>query len=144
MHTGFIKENYEQLFSKLHIPNSVLIQGTLAWILYEDANSLSASLETKDPFSPFVVETGLRLNHVLKHTFHFNVDNEDNIVEVKYPEPDMYLMRVNRLGSWRKVIGTLKKIDGALELFTEIDGIITKTRTVKLNNKLHIFTKVIM
>lgn len=90
------------------------------------------------------METGLRLNHVLKHTFYFNVDNEDNIVEVKYSEPDMYLIRVNRLGPWRKAIGTLKKIDGALELFTEIDGIITKTRTVKLNNKLHIFTKVII
>ncbi|KAM0725885.1 Methylcrotonoyl-CoA carboxylase subunit alpha, mitochondrial [Formica fusca] len=141
VHTGFIEENFEQLFSKLHIPNSVLIQGALAWILYEDVDSLSASLETKDPFSPFAVETGLRLNHVLKHTFYFNVDNEDNIVEVKYSEPDMYLIRVNRLGPWRKAIGTLKKIDGALELFTEIDGITTKTRTVKLNNKLHIFTK---
>lgn len=90
------------------------------------------------------METGLRLNHALKHTFHFNVGNENHIVEVKYPEPDLYLMRVNRLGPWRKVIGTLKKIDDVLELFTEIDGIITKARTVKLNNKLHIFTKVII
>ncbi|CAL1679728.1 unnamed protein product [Lasius platythorax] len=141
VHTGFIEENFEQLFPKLCIPNQVLIQGALACILYEDVDSLSASLETKDPFSPFAVETGFRLNHILKHTFHFNIGNENNIVEVKYPEPDMYLMRINRLGPWRKVIGTLKKIDGASELFTEIDGIITKARTVKLNNKLHIFTK---
>lgn len=141
VHTGFIEENFEQLFPKLCIPNQVLIQGALACILYEDIDSLSASLETKDPFSPFAIETGFRLNHVLKHTFQFNIENENNIVEVKYPEPDMYLMRVNRLGPWRKVIGTLKKIDGASELFIEIDGIITKVRTVKLNNKLHIFTK---
>ncbi|GAB1863848.1 Methylcrotonoyl-CoA carboxylase subunit alpha, mitochondrial [Camponotus japonicus] len=141
VHTGFIEENFEQLFPKLHVPNSVLIQAALAWILHEDVDSLSASLETKDPFSPFAMETGLRLNHTLNHTFYFNVGNENHIVEVKYPEPDLYLMRVNRLGPWRKVIGTLKKIDDVLELFTEIDGIITKARTVKLNNKLHIFTK---
>lgn len=141
VHTGFIEENFEQLFPKLHIPNSVLIQAALTSILHEDVDSLSASLETKDPFSPFAMETGLRLNHMLKHTFHFNVGNENHIVEVKYPEPDLYLMRVNRLGPWRKVMGTLKKIDGVLELFTEIDGIITKAQTVKLNNKLHIFTK---
>ncbi|KYM83784.1 Methylcrotonoyl-CoA carboxylase subunit alpha, mitochondrial [Atta colombica] len=141
VHTGFIEENFEQLFPKLHTSNKILIQGTLASILYEDIESLSTSLETKDPFTPFAVETGLRLNHVLKRTFLFDVEKENNIVEVKYVEPDVYLMRVNRLGPWRKVTGTLKKTDGALELFAEIDGIIIKARTVKLNNKLYIFTK---
>lgn len=120
----------------------MLIQGALASILYEDINSLSTSLETKDPFSPFVVEIGLRLNHVLKHTFQFNIENKNNIVEVKYAEPDVYLMRVNRLGPWRKVTGTLKRTDDASELVIDIDGIISKARTVKLNNKLHVFTKV--
>ncbi|XP_011050854.1 PREDICTED: methylcrotonoyl-CoA carboxylase subunit alpha, mitochondrial isoform X2 [Acromyrmex echinatior] len=67
VHTGFIEENFEQLFPKLHISNKILIQGTLASILYEDIESLSTSLETKDPFTPFAVETGLRLNHVLNH-----------------------------------------------------------------------------
>jgi len=132
----------EQLFPKLHVPNEVLIQGTLASILYEDIDSLSISLETKDPFSPFAMEIGFRLNHVLKRTFQFDIENENNIVEVKYTEPDVYLMRVNRLGPWRKVIGTLKRTDDASELVTDIDGIISKARTVKLNNKLHIFTKV--
>lgn len=122
--------------------NEILIQGALASILHEDMDSLGTSIETKDPFSPFAVEIGLRLNHSLKHTFHFNIGKENNIVEVKYAEPDVYLMRVNKLGPWRKVSGTLKKKDDTLELSAEIDGAITKTRTVKLNNKLHIFTKV--
>jgi len=143
VHTGFIEENFEQLFPKLETSNEILIQGTLASILFEDMNSLSTSLDSKDPFSPFVMETGIRLNHVLKQTFHFNVGEESNMIEVKYVEPNEYLMKVNKLGSWRKVTGTLKKINGVLELFAEIDGIITKTRIVKLNNKLHIFTKVI-
>lgn len=143
VHTGFIKENFEQLFPKLQTSNRILIQGTLISILYEEMESLRASLETEDPFTPFAVETGLRINHMLNRMFHFDVEKENNIVEVKYAEPDVYLMRVNRLGPWRKVTGTLKKTDGVLELFAEIDGIITKARTVKLNNKLHIFTKVI-
>lgn len=143
VHTGFIEENFEQLFPKLQTPNNILIQGTLASALYEDMESLSTSLETKDPFTPFAVETGLRLNHLLNRTFLFDVGKESNLVEVKYAEPDVYLMRVNRLGPWKKVTGTLKKTNDALELFAEIDGIITKARTVKLNNKLHIFTKVI-
>lgn len=142
VHTGFIEENLEQLLPRLCTPNEILTQGALALILYEDMNSLSKSVETKDPFSPFAVEVGLRLNHILKHTFTFNVEKENNIVEVKYAEPDLYLMRVNQLGPWRKVTGNLKKMDDTLELITEIDGIIKKTRIVQINNKLHIFTKV--
>lgn len=88
------------------------------------------------------MEIGFRLNHVLKHTFQFNIENENNIVEVKYTESDVYLIRVNKLGPWRKVVGTLKKTDDVSELITDIDGIISKARTVKFNNKLHIFTKV--
>ncbi|XP_012542973.1 methylcrotonoyl-CoA carboxylase subunit alpha, mitochondrial [Monomorium pharaonis] len=142
VHTGFIEENFEQLFPKIHSSNKILMQGTLASILYEDIESLSTSLETKDPFTPFAMETGLRLNHVLNRTFLFDVEKKSNTVEVKYTEPDVYFMRVNKLGHWRKVTGTLKKTkDGALELYAEIDGIVAKARTVKLNNKLHIFTK---
>ncbi|KAL0133430.1 hypothetical protein PUN28_000871 [Cardiocondyla obscurior] len=141
VHTGFIEENFEQLFPKIQTSTRVLIQGTLALILYEDVESLSISLETNNPFTPFAVETGLRLNHVLNRTFLFDVGKESNTIDVKYIEPDVYCMRVNKLGSWKKVTGTLKKTDGSLELIAEIDGIITKARTVKLNNKLHIFTK---
>ncbi|XP_011352307.2 methylcrotonoyl-CoA carboxylase subunit alpha, mitochondrial isoform X1 [Ooceraea biroi] len=141
VHTGFIEENFEQLFPKLQTPNEVFIQGTLASILIEDMNSLSASLDTKDPFSPFAMEIGVRLNHILTQSFHFNVGKDSNMVEVKYTEPNEYLMRVNRLGPWKKVTGTLKKMDGALELFAEIGGVIAKTRIAKLDNKLHIFTK---
>lgn len=106
-------------------------------------NTLIASLDTQDPFSPFAIETGIRINHVLEKTFHFNVGEDNNVVEVKYTEPNEYLMRVNRLGPWQKVTGTLKKTDGVLELFSDIDGVITKARTARLDNKLYIFTKVI-
>ncbi|XP_014472322.1 PREDICTED: methylcrotonoyl-CoA carboxylase subunit alpha, mitochondrial [Dinoponera quadriceps] len=142
VHTGFIEEHFEQLFPELHVSNEILIQGALASILYEDMDSLNVSVETKDPFSPFSVETGLRLNHSLKHTFHFDIGKENNTIEVKYVEPDVYMMRVNKLGPWRKVSGTMKKReDDALELSAEIDGVIGKARMVKLNNKLHIFTE---
>lgn len=141
VHTGFIEENFEQLFPKLHTSNEVLIQGALASILLQEMNTLIASLDTQDPFSPFAIETGIRINHVLEKTFHFNVGEDNNVVEVKYTEPNEYLMRVNRLGPWQKVTGTLKKTDGVLELFSDIDGVITKARTARLDNKLYIFTK---
>nr|XP_050866201.1 methylcrotonoyl-CoA carboxylase subunit alpha, mitochondrial isoform X2 [Vespula vulgaris] len=140
VHTGFIAENSKKLFPDLRVPNETLIQGAMALILYEEMNALSISLKTNNPFSPFATETGLRLNHVLNRTFNFSVDNKNMEVNVKYIEPEVFSMRTNNIGPWRRVIGTLKKINNALELNTEIDGVITKARVTKLGNRLHLFT----
>lgn len=95
-----------------------------------------------DPFNPFATETGLRLNHTLTRTLHFNVGTDDVEVEVKYVEPEVYSMRVNKIGPWRTVSGTLQKRNKSLELCTEIDGKIAKASVTKIHNKLHLFTKV--
>ncbi|XP_047365479.1 methylcrotonoyl-CoA carboxylase subunit alpha, mitochondrial isoform X2 [Vespa velutina] len=140
VHTGFIAENNKDLFPDLRIPNEILIQGALALILYEEMNALSISLKTNNPFSPFATETGLRFNHILNRTFKFAIDNKCMEVSVKYVEPETFSMRTNNIGPWRRVTGTLKKRNNALELNAEIDGIIGRTRVTKLENTLHLFT----
>ncbi|KAG7199542.1 hypothetical protein KM043_014153 [Ampulex compressa] len=141
VHTGFIEENKEQLFPKLQVPNEVLAQGALASILYQEMDSLKTSLKTKDPLSPFVIETGLRFNYIHNEIFKFNVENEELEVEVKFIEPEIYLMRMNKIGPWRKVIGTLKSKSGTLELSAEVDGVHNKSTIAKIKNTLHLFTK---
>ncbi|XP_076640606.1 methylcrotonoyl-CoA carboxylase 1 [Halictus rubicundus] len=142
VHTGFIKEHYQELFPKLRAPHSVAIQAVLASIFYEDLLSLQSSLATADPFSPFATEIGSRLNHTLTRAFRFNVCNDDIDIEVKYIEPEVYSVRINKIGPWRRVTGTLKKKDiSTLELCTEIDGHITRASVIKIHNKLHLFTK---
>ncbi|KAF3424710.1 hypothetical protein E2986_09773 [Frieseomelitta varia] len=119
VHTGFIEEHFQELFRKLHVPNEVVAQAALALILYEDTHSLRSSFTTSDPFSPFATETGLRLNHTLTRTFFFNVCDDDIKVEVRYVEPEVYSMRINQIGPWRRVTGTLRKKENSLELCTE-------------------------
>lgn len=126
----------------MRVPNEILIQGALALILYEEMNALSTSLKTNNPFSPFATETGLRFNHVLNRTFDFVIDDKNMEVSVKYIEPEIFSMRTNNIGPWRRVMGSLKKINNALELNTEIDGVITRTRVTKLGDRLHLFTNV--
>nr|XP_012149295.1 PREDICTED: methylcrotonoyl-CoA carboxylase subunit alpha, mitochondrial [Megachile rotundata] len=141
VHTGFIKEHYQELFPKLHVPSEVAAQAALAWILYEDTNSLRSSVTSVDPFSPFATETGLRLNHSQYRTFNFKVYGEDIDVEVKYVEPEVYSMRINKIGRWRTVTGVLKKKENSLELHTEIDEMTIKSKIIKIRNKLYLFTK---
>ncbi|KAK2583143.1 hypothetical protein KPH14_009167 [Odynerus spinipes] len=140
VHTNFIAENSKELFRNLYVPDEILMQGALALILHEEMNALSASLKTNNPFSPFATETGLRFNHVLNRTLKFDVDDKNMEVNVKYIEPEIFSMRTNNIGPWRKVIGTLKKVHNVLVLSTEINGVITKAKVAKLQNKLHLFT----
>ncbi|XP_053978867.1 methylcrotonoyl-CoA carboxylase subunit alpha, mitochondrial [Hylaeus volcanicus] len=141
VHTGFINEHYEDLFPKLQVPNEVAIQAALASIFYEDMDSLRYSLATSDPFSPFATEIGMRLHHTLTRTFRFNVYGEDIEIEVRYIEPDVYHMRINKIGPWRKVTGALEKKKNRMELCVEVDNWITRTTVAKIHNKLHLFTK---
>lgn len=142
VHTRFIKEHYEELFRALCLPAEIAVQAAFAAISYDEMQSLRTSLATVDPFNPFATETGLRLNHTLTRTLHFNVGTDDVEVEVKYVEPEVYSMRVNKIGPWRTVSGTLQKRNKSLELCTEIDGKIAKASVTKIHNKLHLFTKV--
>lgn len=140
VHTGFINDCKNELFAKLQIPNNILCQGALAIILYEDLKNLTAAFKTKNPFSPFNTELGLRINHSLTKTFEFLVNNEKCTIDVQYVEPEVWLMRVNNIGPWRKVIGTLTKDENILELRSEIDEQKIKSRFIKIKNELHIFT----
>ncbi|XP_054014291.1 methylcrotonoyl-CoA carboxylase subunit alpha, mitochondrial [Hylaeus anthracinus] len=141
VHTGFINEHYEDLFPKLQVPNEVAVQAALASIFYEDMDSLRYSLATSDPFSPFATEIGMRLHHTLTRTFRFNVYGKDIEIEVRYIKPDVYHMRINKIGPWRKVTGALEKKKNRMELCVEVDNWITRTTVAKIHNKLHLFTK---
>ncbi|XP_066582981.1 methylcrotonoyl-CoA carboxylase subunit alpha, mitochondrial [Prorops nasuta] len=140
VHTGFINENNDALFPKLQVPSELLAQSTLALILCEEMTALSTGLETNNLFSPFSTEAGFRVNHILERKFDFSINDEAYSVEVKYVEPEEFLMRINNIGPWRKVTGTLKKVGNALSLKAEIDGVINKLRFTRIDDTLYLFT----
>ncbi|XP_015126568.1 methylcrotonoyl-CoA carboxylase subunit alpha, mitochondrial [Diachasma alloeum] len=140
VHTGFIDENLDSLFPRLQPPSAVLAQGVLGLILSEDLSALKAALDTKDPFSPFKTELGMRLNHSLKKRFKLNFMGDDFVVDVKYEQPDVYLMRINDIGPWRRVEGHLTQGDDDLVLRSVVEGVKTKSCICRFNDELHVFT----
>lgn len=142
VHTGFIQENYDQLFPKIQIPHETIAEGALALILYDEYESLERAVTLNDPFNPFAVECGYRINHKLKRRYEFKVGEENCTVDVQFEEPENYLMRVNEIGPWRKVSGTLKKSNDKLELTSEIDELSKKSIFVEIDNDLILFTNV--
>ncbi|XP_063982141.1 methylcrotonoyl-CoA carboxylase subunit alpha, mitochondrial isoform X2 [Diachasmimorpha longicaudata] len=140
VHTGFIDENLDSLFPKLKPPSAVLAQGVLGLILIEDMAALKAALNTKDPFNPFKTELGMRINHSLTKRFKLNFMEEDFVVDVKYEQPDIYLMRVNDLGPWRKVEGTLTQEKDDLVLRSVVEEMKNKSCLCRFDDELHVFT----
>ncbi|XP_051168399.1 methylcrotonoyl-CoA carboxylase subunit alpha, mitochondrial [Leptopilina boulardi] len=139
VHTGFIEENYKTLFPKLQVPNDVLAQGTLGIILNEELEAMKKSIETNDPFSPFAIESGIRLNHILMRKFEFLVGEEKFVVDVKYVEPEIFMMRINDSGAWRKVTGTMTMDGKTMKLNIEIDGVIQRVNIAKVDDQIVLF-----
>ncbi|OXU24234.1 hypothetical protein TSAR_001328 [Trichomalopsis sarcophagae] len=140
VHTGFIEENYDALFPKIEVPKRVLAEGALGLILCAELDALKTAAKSSDVYNPFALETGLRVNHVLNRRIDFEVGEEKFFVDVQYVEPEVYSMRINDLGPWRTVTGSLKKEGNISELKADVDGVVQKSRIVKIGNELHLFT----
>lgn len=142
VHTGFIEENYDALFPKIEVPKRVLAEGALGLILNAEMDSLKTAIKSNDVYNPFALETGLRVNHVLNRRIDFEIGEENFFVDVQYVEPELYSMRINDLGPWRTVTGSLRREGNTLELKADVDGVVQKSRIVKIGNELHLFTHV--
>ncbi|XP_012274528.1 methylcrotonoyl-CoA carboxylase subunit alpha, mitochondrial [Orussus abietinus] len=139
VHTGFIDEHSQSLFPKFQVPSNVLTQAALTFILYEEYECLKSIINVKSHIDPFAVEAGFRMNNISMRTFRFNAQGEEFVIDVKYVEPEVYAIRVNKLGPWRQATGILTKKDNIMELTSEIDGLTSQARVVKINDELNLF-----
>lgn len=73
VHTGFIPQHFDTLFPELKITNSQLAQAAVALVL----NELNASTKNSRSSSrnPFVIENGLRLNHLGIRRYQLKYNN---------------------------------------------------------------------
>jgi hypothetical protein len=62
---------YLSVYLFIHYILSLPSQATLAVVLKEQLKAQKAAAASQDPFSPFVSEFGMRLNHVLVRDFIF-------------------------------------------------------------------------
>lgn len=142
VHTAFIEENRDALFPQVQVTNETVIQAALLLLINEEIDSLNLGLQKSDLNNPFVSEMGFRLNHVHTREFNLEIMDKSCLVRVKYLEPDVYSIKVDNVGPWRRVSGKLTKNGNLSQLTTEIDGVKLKARVVKTNDELYIFNNV--
>lgn len=82
VHTGFIPQHFDSLFPELKITSTQLTQAAVALVL----NELTASTKNAEHSSrnPFVIENGLRLNHLGIRRYQFKFNNIGKYISISH------------------------------------------------------------
>lgn len=110
-------------------------------ILHDELETLKRAVDNNS-LDSFAAETGFRVNHTLTRRIEFCVKDEQFVVDVEFVEPEEYLVRVNEIGPWYKVSGSLRKDGNDLQLTVEFDNVTNKVNIVKICNEFYVFDKV--
>ncbi|XP_022088008.1 methylcrotonoyl-CoA carboxylase subunit alpha, mitochondrial-like [Acanthaster planci] len=142
VHTGFIPQYEDQLFSRKGALNRLtLCQAAMALILFEQQKGQNEAVASGDPFSPFSMGSGIRVNENLIRRIAFT-DKDDTIdATVTYQANDRYRVEIG--DETFDVQGQLTQIeDNTAQLVGTINGIKTDTKVVMHEGAVHIFAEV--
>jgi len=138
VHTGFIQEHQDKLFSIKKPSDQVLCQAALAIIRHEAKHAKSTALASKDPFSPFSSSHGDRLNYNYERTFNFLFNKNSYDITVQYADKNSFKMTVGE--NSYLVHGELQGTE-APEIVCEMNGALSKSRVAFQNDYVVLFTK---
>ncbi|XP_038049900.1 methylcrotonoyl-CoA carboxylase subunit alpha, mitochondrial-like [Patiria miniata] len=142
VHTGFIPLYEDQLFSrKGPLNRQTLCQAATALVLFEQYKGQKEAVDSGDPFSPFSMGSGARVNENFIRRVAFT-DKDDNIdVTVRYQSDGSYVVQIGDESF--DVQATLTQIeDNTAQLVSTINGIKADTKVVMHEGAVHIFAEV--
>ncbi|RZC41029.1 methylcrotonoyl-CoA carboxylase subunit alpha, mitochondrial, partial [Asbolus verrucosus] len=123
VHTNFIKDNYESLFTAKTRTDTQVIQAALAVVLKDELTDIRNAVERRDQFNPFIVESGFRPNYQLMRDIKLKFKNEDIVVKVKYASHKVFHISLDGGKTWSTVQGELYNQTNKLSLKCSVDGI---------------------
>ena len=82
VHTGFIHQHYDSLFSPHVLSNQTLCQAALGIVLREAKQMKFRSSILEDKFSPFSLIGGLRLNNIQNRVIKLQDDKDKGMLRM--------------------------------------------------------------
>ncbi|XP_028856287.1 methylcrotonoyl-CoA carboxylase subunit alpha, mitochondrial [Denticeps clupeoides] len=139
VHTSFIPQHYDQLFPGPRAPScEVLCQAALALVLREKMSTEDFRAQSADPFSPFALSNGRRLNVLYNRNLTLQMGQNKVDVAVTYNPDGTYTMETE--GKLLQVSGQMQIDGGATYLSCSINGVLTRPKMVILDNNVHLFS----
>ncbi|XP_069069204.1 methylcrotonoyl-CoA carboxylase subunit alpha, mitochondrial isoform X1 [Pleurodeles waltl] len=139
VHTNFIPQHYNELFPpKKPISAEIVCQAALGLILQEELRTQDFRRKTRDPFSPFASSSGRRLN--VCYSRNMTLLDGGNKVEIgiAYNQDGSYTMQVQ--DKIIHIFGDLEKEGDTTYLKCAINGILSKSKLVILDDTVHLFS----
>ncbi|KAM5163170.1 methylcrotonoyl-CoA carboxylase subunit alpha, mitochondrial isoform 2-T2 [Mantella aurantiaca] len=139
VHTSFIPQHYNELFPpKKGISNEMLCQAALGLILKEQILTDEFNVHWGDGFSPFSSSSGRRIN--ILYTRNLTLLDGDNKVDLKinYNHDGTFDMQVQ--DKVLQVSGELVNENGMTFLKCSVDGTLSKSKLVIIDNTVHLFS----
>ncbi|KAM8804876.1 methylcrotonoyl-CoA carboxylase subunit alpha, mitochondrial [Eudromia elegans] len=139
VHTNFILQHYDELFpAQRATPHEVVCQAALGLILKEKVATDAFRDQSGDKYSPFASSSGRRIN--ILYTRKLSLLDGENTVDV--------MVNYNREGSYSMQIkdktflisGDISKEGNSLYLRSSINGAVSKSKLVILDNTIYLFT----
>ncbi|XP_074657501.1 methylcrotonoyl-CoA carboxylase subunit alpha, mitochondrial-like [Tubulanus polymorphus] len=140
VHTDFIPQHQQSLFPTVTCTDDHVCQAVLAHLLHDQTHTLQRKSLTADPFSPFSAGVAIRVNDSMMTKFNLKSQNKDIPVTVNFVAGQAYAITIGDNTSSHAVTGNLVADQNRSVLTTHIDGRITKSNVVILDNTIHLFT----
>lgn len=138
VHTNFIPQHHDELFpTKKATPHEVMCQAALGLILKEKMLTDAFRDQSDDKFSPFASSTGRRIN--ICYTRKMSLLDGENIVDVavSYNQDGSYKMQIQ--DKTFLISGEILKEGDSLYLRSSVDGTVSKSKLVILDNTIYLF-----
>lgn len=108
VHTNFIKDNYNTLFSDDSPTEVQLIQAAIAKVLWDRKVEENAAVLRKDNFNPFVVESNFRVNHCDARDVKLKFKDKAHAIKIKMlKSPNKFEVSLDNGSTWNTVIANL-------------------------------------
>ncbi|NXA31045.1 MCCA carboxylase, partial [Eudromia elegans] len=139
VHTNFILQHYDELFpAQKATPHEVVCQAALGLILKEKVATDAFRDQSDDKYSPFASSSGRRINILYTRKLSL-LDGENTVdVMVNYNQEGSYSMQIK--DKTFLISGEISKEGNSLYLRSSINGAVSKSKLVILDNTIYLFT----
>lgn len=143
VHTDFIAQHHSELFPANVVSDTLVSQAVLASMLNEINVGSIQQRSTNDPYSPFASYSMARLNHDYHKSVKVTCQEATYQVDVTCCGHGRYRVKVGQTDEI-DVSAKLLAEDNVSVIEVTSNGQISKSRVVFIDDKIHLFTKVLL
>lgn len=138
VHTDFIPQHYQELFPERITSHTAICQAVLAIVLQQKESVKQQVRNTQDPFSPFWLCSGARVNQNPIRWITLMDGDKELKVEVITNKDGTF--SVNFADQSFTVSASLEQREDKTNIITTIDGVKTQASVVRVGDSVHLFT----